>query len=360
MSREKFVDVVHYLTDRELAGNTLLRWVGAIVTVAVVLLVLRWLRGFIARRIHWFARRTESDWDDLFGEILGSARGWFLLVSALWIGSMTLQLPAGWSDNLDRLLVVVVFVQGAMAVTRLAGHFIKKRFAQHEDAETRSVATMLGIAVRFVTWSIALLLILGNLGIDVSALVAGLGVGGIAIALATQNLLGDMFASVSILLDKPFVVGDFLIVDDFLGTVERIGIKSTRLNSLHGERIVMSNADLLKSRIRNYAHMPQRRVVFNFRISYDTPVEVVEKIPGAIREIIEARSEARFDRAHFASFGEYALMFEACYYCIPPDYNVYMDAQQAINLAICRRLAELGARFAYPTQIVHVASQPSA
>ena len=208
------------------------------------------------------------------------------------------------------------------------------------------------------TWAVALLLALENLGVNVGTLVAGLGVGGVAIALATQNVLGDVFASVSILLDKPFVVGDFIILDSYMGQVERIGIKTTRVRSLDGELIVFSNADLLKSRIRNYKNLPQRRVVFRVGVVYETPPEVVEKLPGILREVVAGAEGVRLDRAHFASYGDSALVFEVVYYVINGDYNVYMDIQQAINLALFRRFAEVGAAFAYPTQTLRIAEMP--
>jgi small-conductance mechanosensitive channel len=184
----------------------------------------------------------------------------------------------------------------------------------------------------------------------VTALVAGLGIGGIAVALAAQNILGDLFASLSITLDRPFVIGDFLAVDGFLGSVEYIGIKSTRLRSLGGEQIVMSNADLLGSRVRNYGRMTERRVVFTIGVVYETPVEVLERIPALIREAIEGQPGTRFDRSHFAKHGGSSLDFETVYYVLSSEYNRYMDVQQAINLRVHREFAARGIEFAYPTQ----------
>jgi small-conductance mechanosensitive channel len=214
---------------------------------------------------------------------------------------------------------------------------------------------MLAFVGRVAVWSIVLLVLLDNLGVDITTLVAGLGVGGVAVALAAQNILGDLFASLSIVLDRPFVVGDFLNVGDFLGTVEKVGIKTTRIRSLSGEQLIFANNDLLGSRIRNYGRMQQRRVVFSIGVTYQTPPEKLAAISDMLREAVEAQQDVRFDRAHFAKYGDFALIYEIVYYCLSADYNRYMDVQQAINIRIYERLAEAGVEFAYPTQTLYLA-----
>jgi small-conductance mechanosensitive channel len=206
--------------------------------------------------------------------------------------------------------------------------------------------------------AIAAVLILDNIpGVEITALVASLGIGGIAVALAVQNILSDLFASLSIVLDKPFVIGDFIIVDNCLGTVEHIGLKTTRLRSLSGEQLVFSNNDLLKSRVRNYKRMAERRVVFSVGVTYQTPLEKLERIPTLIRDTIEAQPAVRFDRAHFQGYGDFALNFEVVYYVLDPDYNRYMDIQQGINLGIYSSFAEEGIEFAYPTRTLYIAGE---
>ncbi|MBW2550586.1 MAG: mechanosensitive ion channel family protein, partial [Deltaproteobacteria bacterium] len=185
-------------------------------------------------------------------------------------------------------------------------------------------------------------------------LVAGLGIGGIAIALAVQNVLSDLFASLSIVLDKPFIPGDFVVVGDMAGSVEHIGIKTTRIRSISGEQLIFSNADLLGSRIRNFGRMRERRVVFSLGVTYQTPADKLEGIPGMIRESIEAQDQVRFDRSHFASYGDSALNFETVYYVGSSDYATHMDILQAVNLAIYRKFASEGIEFAYPTQTLFV------
>jgi small-conductance mechanosensitive channel len=227
------------------------------------------------------------------------------------------------------------------------------------DPSTSSGVTLMSLFGRIVLWSFVLLVILENLGVNVTTLVASLGVGGIAIGLATQNILSDLFASLSILLDKPFEVGHFIIVGEHLGTVERIGLKTTRLRSLSGELLVFGNNDLLSSRIRNYTHFWERRVVFSFGVLYATPSEKLRRIPAMVREVIENVDQTRFDRAHFKEFGNFSLNFEVVYYVLSPDYVIYMDIQEKINLGIFEAFEKEGIGFAFPTQTLHIESKPA-
>ena len=213
-------------------------------------------------------------------------------------------------------------------------------------------------ALSMAVWVLAFLLLLANLGIDITALIAGLGVGGIAIALAVQKVLGDLLASLSIALDKPFKVGDFLVVGNEKGTVEHIGIKSTRLRSLDGEQIIMSNADLLGSRVRNFGLMYERRIVYKLGIVYETPREKIKAVPAIIERAIRAHDKTRFDRAHFVSFGDFSLNYEAVFYVLDPAYGVSMDIQQAINLEIHEEFEKLGIEFAYPTAVQYNKTLP--
>jgi small-conductance mechanosensitive channel len=223
-----------------------------------------------------------------------------------------------------------------------------------DDAATATSLAALGFVAKVVIWTIIVLLLLDNLGVNVSTLIATLGVGGIAVALAVQNILADLFASLSIIVDRPFVIGDFIIVGDQVGTVEKIGLKTTRVRSLTGEQIIFSNSDLLSSRVRNYRHMYERRIAFTIGVTYQTPAETVALIPSLIEDIISSQSNVRFDRSHFKSFGDFALNFEIVYYVLVSDYAAYMDAQQAINLGIMRAFAERKIEFAYPTQTLFV------
>lgn len=205
-----------------------------------------------------------------------------------------------------------------------------------------------------VVYAAILLLALSNLGVDVTALIAGLGVGGIAVALAVQNILGDLFASLTITIDKPFVVGDFIVVGTEMGTIEKIGLKTTRVRSLGGEQLIFGNNDLLSSRIRNYRRMQERRIVFTFGVTYQTTAEQMQSITRGVREIISGMDRARFDRCHFQKFGSSSLDVEVAYFVLSAEYNVYMDVQQAINLELMRRFKQDGVAFAFPTQTLYL------
>jgi len=281
----------------------------------------------------------------------------FVLVLALYAGSLVLSLPSPAKSALRTLFILALLLQagywGNGLVTFFTSRFVKRKLK--EDAAVATSVSALGFLAKFVVWSIVALIALDNMGIDITALIAGLGIGGIAIALAVQNILSDLFASLSIIVDKPFVIGDFIVVGDLMGTVERIGLKTTRIRSLSGEQIIFSNSDLLGSRVRNYKRMYERRISFSIGVAYETDPSKLKQIPKMIEEIVSSSPKVRFDRCHFKSFGDFALNFETVYYMLTPDYTAYMDTQQGINIAIARKFAEEGIRFAYPTQTVYLA-----
>jgi small-conductance mechanosensitive channel len=213
---------------------------------------------------------------------------------------------------------------------------------------------MVQLVVKVCLWSFGLLFILSNLGVNITSLIAGLGSGGIAVALAMQNILGDLFSYFAIYFDKPFVKGDFIIIGPQLGVVDKIGIKTTRIRALQGEEIIISNSELTSSRIQNFKKMEERRVVFSFRVFYKTPLEKLEKIPQYVRDIVSAQEQVRFDRAHLAAFGESAYVFEIVYYVQSGDYNEYMDIHQNIHFQIIAVFERENIDFAYPTQKVYL------
>ncbi|MDR7513126.1 MAG: mechanosensitive ion channel family protein, partial [Armatimonadota bacterium] len=286
----------------------------------------------------------------------------FLLLLALSAGAYALALP----PRADRLLAVAVMLAVLLQVGAWGNALIGFLLARHvrlrleQDAAAATTMAAFGFLGRLALWTLLFFVALGNLGVNITALVAGLGVGGIAVALAVQNILGDLFASFTIVLDKPFVIGDFIVIGEHAGTVEHIGLKTTRVRSLSGEQIIFANNDLLSSRVRNFKRMYERRVVFTIGVTYQTPLAKVEAIPGMLREIVEAQPLARFDRAHFKAYGDFALVFEVVYFVRDPAFNVYMDVQQAINLEIGRRFAAQGVEFAYPTQTVYLARSAAA
>jgi small-conductance mechanosensitive channel len=324
-------------------------WISAAAVAAALYLVLVLVKRLIVRRIGRIAGRTATEIDNFLVDMVGRTHKGLLLVPVIYFGSLFLTLPPHVEGVLRSAAVVAVLLQIALwtliGIDFWVASTRRKRLAA--DAATVSLIGVLGFIGKLVLWTLMVLLVLDNLGVNVTALVAGLGVGGIAVALALQNILGDLFASLSIVLDKPFVLGDSIQVDDFNGTVESIGLKTTRLRSVSGEQIIFPNGNLLQSRIRNYKRMSERRAVFTFGVAPDTPAEALEKIPALVRGIVEAQEGIRFDRVHFKRFGEWSFEYEAVYFVTTPDYNLYLDRQQAINLAILRRFADEGIALAF-------------
>ncbi|HEU4646148.1 MAG TPA: mechanosensitive ion channel family protein [Burkholderiales bacterium] len=292
----------------------------------------------------------------LAADVVRATRLWLLAPLALYAGAATMELPARLDRLLESIALVALVMQFALWATRLLSRWLSMRAeaARGTDPEVATTVTLLGFVGRVVVWSFALLLGLDQLGLDVTALVAGLGIGGIAVALALQNILGDLFASAAIVLDKPFMVGDFIVVGDRAGSVEKVGLKTTRVRSLSGEQLVFSNTQLLNSQIRNFKRMQERRIAFGIGVTYETPLEKLREIPAWLKAAVEAQPKARFDRAHFKEYADFSLNFEIVYYVLSPEYNVYMDTQQAINFALFEKLAAEGVQFAYPTRTLFI------
>jgi len=337
------------------AGSTLEQWLCAGFAAVALYLVLHFAFGLLERRLTSLSKKTSNVADDILAAALQSTKRWVLLVAAVWGGARFLNLGSA-EAYIDYMLLIAVVLQLAIWLNRMVSAYIVFYTDARREDNPAAVSVVQGVSflVRLIIWSIAFLLVVDNLGYDVTALVAGLGISGIAVALALQNILGDLFASLSIVLDKPFVIGDFIIVGDLMGVVERIGLKTTRVRSLSGEQLIFSNGDLLNSRIRNFKRMQERRVAFGFGVLYQTTPEQLEAIPALVKENVESREGARFDRAHFKAFGASSYDFEVVYYINTPDFNAYMDCQQAINLGIVRGFAERGIEFAYPTRTIYM------
>ena len=347
--------------DQQFLNNTLLDWLIAAGLTLLLFFVFIVTKAFILRKLTQLAKKTKTDIDDLLVNFLSRTKFFMMLILAIYIASYLLELPKLAAGILSSAIILVLLLQGGIwgagIINFLTERYKKEKLA--EDAASATTFSALGFLGKIVMWTAFLLLALDNLGFNITTLVAGLGISGIALALAVQNILGDLFASLSIVLDKPFVLGDFIIVDNHMGSVEHIGLKTTRIRSLSGEQLIFSNNDLLQSRIRNFKRMAERRVVFALGVTYQTPAEKLEKIPGMIKEMIEAQDLTRFDRAHFKDYGNFSLNFEIVYWIATPDYNSYMDTQQTINLMIYRQFAEEGIEFAYPTQTLFLEKDPT-
>jgi small-conductance mechanosensitive channel len=343
--------------QQTILGNTLLQWSLAFTALVLGFILLRLARRVATNRLAALASRTDTAWDDIIVEAIKKTRPLFLLMVSIFIASMFLQLPERALSIIRVAFIIFLLIQLGIWLTvitiSIVEHYSKQTLAKNPAAATTMNAV--GFISRIVIWSVVTLVALDSMGINVTTVVAGLGIGGVAVALAVQNILGDLFASLSIILDKPFVIGDFLIIDELMGSVEYIGLKTTRVRSLSGEQLIFSNSDLLKSRIRNYGRMYERRVVFNIGVTYSTPRDKLKRIPEIIRHAINAQEKTRFDRSHFMKYGDYALQFETVYYVKSPDYNIYMDIQQSIYFAIHEAFEQEQIEFAYPTQKLFVA-----
>jgi small-conductance mechanosensitive channel len=337
-------------------GNSIKDWTIAFSIIMIVFTVLKIVQKIAISKLSILARKTENQIDDLLADILAKTKILTLLVISFYAGLNFLNLKPGIIALNYKIFIFVLILQAGFwagsGINFWLGRAVKKRMS--EDSSSATTISFLGFVARVFLWSIVLLLILDNLGVDITSLVAGLGIGGIAIALALQNILGDLFASLSIVLDKPFVIGDFIVVDDLMGTIEHIGLKTTRIRSISGEQMIFSNNDLLKSRIRNYKRMSERRIVFGFGVVYQTSLEKLKLIDKIIKEIIKDQPRARLDRVHFKEYGNFSLNFEVVYYVTNPEFGVYMDVQEAINLEMFGHFQEEGIEFAYPTQTLFI------
>jgi small-conductance mechanosensitive channel len=331
--------------------NGHVQWAIAGATALTVLLGALALRAWVARRAKALAQTEQVELLELPFEVASKTSRLFIITICLFAGFMLLKAPSELRSKAVTLVNLVGFWQlGVWGTAAVVAWLLARRKAAGDNRAAIGSLGIIGFVLRVVVWALILLLALDNLGVDVTALVAGLGVGGIAVALAVQNVLGDLFASLSITLDRPFEIGDFIIVGEYMGSVEQIGVKSTRLRSLGGEQIIMANADLLGSRLRNYGRMQERRVVFSLGVTYETSRGQLKRIPSIIRQAIEAHDTTRFDRCHFAKYGDFSLQFETVYYVLSADYNVYMDVQQAIYFDIHEAFEREQIEFAYPTQ----------
>jgi small-conductance mechanosensitive channel len=338
-------------------GNPISIWLTSLALFLCVVVIGKLLFRVGLKYLKNLADVTAWQADDILLEVLKANSTLLLVGWGIFAGLQVLQVPDRIQNNTENLMLVLLIFQAGLWVHKGLEVWLQWRFVQTDSVEqgdrvmTLSLLSFLG---KLLLWAIVVLLALDNLGLNITALVASLGIGGVAVALAVQNILGDLFASLSISIDKPFVIGDFVMVDNLMGTVEHVGLKTTRLRSLDGEQIVFANTDLLRSRVRNFKRMNQRRCAFSFGVTYTTPADQLAYIPAKVEAIIKSQSQVRFGRAHFKSFGESSLDFEVVYFVLNPDYDLYMDVQQAINLSLVRHFEQQGIDFAMPTRTLHV------
>jgi small-conductance mechanosensitive channel len=348
-----------YLQSIKFWGNSAWEYLVAATVFFLGLLILKAFQLVILNKLEALSKKTSTDWDDAAIGMVRSIKPSLYVVLSAYIAVRFL----AFSDDMQGWIDVLFGAVVLFFVVKLIGQFldflIKKKVntevKKGEDRGTTvSLYRMLRLVFMAVLWSIAILMLLSNAGIDVTSIIASLGIGGIAIALALQNILSDMFSSFSILLDKPFKVGDLIVLGDDSGTVEKIGLKTTRLRTLQGQELIISNKELTGARIENFKRMKKRRVVTTLGVVYGLSAEVLRSIPGIVEEIVTGIDNVSFDRCHLDVFGDFSINFELVYFIDSGDYAMYMERKQEINLAIYDAFAAKDIGFAYPTQVVQI------
>ena len=340
-------------SERIFYGNPIADWLLAGLLALAVWSGLSLMRRFIAARSKRYSGDHRSTPVRLAFYLAGNTKQFFFLALALYAGQEGLMLTPRLQHVLANVALILILVQVGLWAGRSLRFYLEiKEMERGSDRLFAGSLDIINFVARLVIWSLLTLVALDNLGVNITALLAGLGVGGVAVALALQNVLGDLFASLSIALDKPFVVGDSLNIDTYTGSVEHIGIKTTRLRSDTGEQIILSNADILKSRVRNYGRMTEQRVLTTLRVAYATPTEVLAGIPKLLEDIVRGQPSARFERCHLRSLGESSLQFELSYFAQQPKLNPMMDLQQMVNFQIINEFRRVGIEFAPPAQRV--------
>jgi small-conductance mechanosensitive channel len=338
-----------------LAGNAANAWFtagGIFISLMALVVIARYVA---TKYLSVLASRTSTRLDDIVLLVVKAINIIIVFVIAVFLAHKPLITPEKLTQMLRIAAISAVFLQVALWGNAIINFYLKE-VSQRAGKQAVNISARRAMAFlsRLVLWLLVLTLLLENLGVRLTPLLAGIGIGGVAIALALQNILSDLFCYVAIIFDKPFISGDFLIIDDLMGSVERIGLKTTRIRSLSGELLIFANHDLINSRIRNYKTLQERRIVMKFGVTYETPVEKLRKIPQLVRDVFASVSEARLDRVHFAQLGNFSLDFEAAYFVLTGDYTTYMNVQQEVNLSLMEQFGKEGIDFAYPTQTLYI------
>ncbi|MDD5091014.1 MAG: mechanosensitive ion channel family protein [Candidatus Wallbacteria bacterium] len=340
--------------SRPIFGNPLSRYVIAITVLIVLSVATKFIKSVILKKLRSMAERTDSRMDDMIVEFLEKTMFPIFYFVIFYLSVTQLNLTEGFKRMIDAAGVTFLAIQATRFGLSVSLYFVDEKWSKSSNLNP---TTFHGVrtVIKILFWVMCITFMLDNLGFNISTVVTGLGIGGVAIALAAQNILNDFFNYFVILFDRPFEKGDFIITGDYLGCIDHIGLKTTRISSLSGEQIVLSNSDLTSSRIRNYKKMLKRRVCSGFGVTYQTPQPMLKSIPEIVKTIISGIEGASFDRAHFKEYGDFSLNFEVVYYVEGNDYNRYMDIQQEINFRLRDDFDEKGIEFAYPTQTVYLA-----
>jgi small-conductance mechanosensitive channel len=345
----------NYILGLTILGNAVWRILSAVGALVVGLIFVKILRTVVLHRIKRWTSATRAVADDFLVASLEKAAIPLLYFAVFYFAVYFLQLSPPIVKGTRFLAALILTICGIRFGIELINFLIQNFWLKtQDDPAQQQIIRGLVPLVKFGLWTLGIVFFLDNLGYEVSTVLAGLGIGGVAVALAAQAILGDLFSYFAIMFDRPFVVGDFIIAGDYLGTIEHIGIKTTRIRSLSGEQIVFSNTDLTGSRIRNYKRMEKRRVVFKVGVVYETPLDKLKQIPGILKDAVLKQQGTVFDRAHFMNFGDFSLDFEIVYFVLSADYNIYMDVHQAILHLVAEEFQKRQITIAYPTQTLYL------
>lgn len=346
-------EFIQYILQIHFLNNSIREYLLSLGLLFVFLIVFKLIQSFVLNKLLALSKKTKTDLDDTLIKIIKDIKPGFYFFLALFLSVKNIRTSELVTSIVHWILVVWVTYIAIVALQKLIDYAFSKKIKKESGNTSEALKTLNTIA-QSVLWIFGALFILSNMGISITSVVAGLGIGGIAIALALQNILADLFSSFAIYFDKPFEVGDFIIVGDKLGIVEKIGIKTTRIRALQGEEVVISNQELTSIQIQNFKKLKERRIAFGFGVTYDTPNKKLEEIKKIMNTIFGELPDVRLDRCHFYKFDESALAFEVVYYVNSPEYNVYMDIQEQVNLKLKEALETEGVQMAFPTRTVHI------
>jgi len=353
------MELLDSIKQVELWGNSGYDYVVAILIFIGSIAILKIFQVIILARLNNLAKKTKTDLDDMLIEVFRSIKPPFYFFISVYLAIKTITVADIVTKILLALFLIALVFEIVQAISRILDYMMKKYFSRNreegeDNQHSQSMINLLQVIVKIILWALGFVLILSNLGIDVTSLIAGLGIGGLAIALALQNVLSDLFSAFSIYIDKPFRAGDFIKVGTDSGTVERIGMKTTRIRTLQGEQLIVSNQELTNARIQNFRRMDNRRVSFKIGVTYDTPSKKLAAIPTMIDEIVTKVELTTFDRCHFVEYADSALIFEIVIFIESKEIGDYLNARQEINLEIFKRFEKEKIKFAYPTQTIHL------
>jgi small-conductance mechanosensitive channel len=350
------MNLIQQLLGWQVAGNTGKDYLLAVAVFFGALIVFRVFKSIVLKGLKKVAEKTKTDFDDVLIEVFESFRVPFYLFVAFYFAIRFLKLADPVSQVIEGLFIVVIVFQIVKTLQIFINYGTNKilKLKEAEDVKDEAAIRNISFILKISLWVLAVLIVLSNWGVNITSLIAGLGIGGVALAFALQHILEDIFSSFSIFIDKPFHIGDYIVIGSDKGVVEKIGIKTTRLRTLTGQELVVPNRELTSTRVNNYKRMPKRRIFFTLGVCYETPLEKLKKINKIIEDIIEKTEGAEVDRVHFKEYADFSLNFEVVYYVTSGEYRYYMDVQQAINFGIKEAFEEEGIEFAYPTQTLFV------